>query len=200
MFWIPVCVIVIFIYYILFCRNSILEGKAEYQSTKNEEMYNNFLHAAKDYVLEEQVKKKYANNFNASQKAVCNFVGEQLDNTKQYELILQLDEWAVAAEMSKQGKLPSMMLFENKNIKSTDVDARCFGEKYLLKLESELQKAGTKTFLVLLREDKTSDSYTIKHEKLESYIKKNGYGKTLYSDKIQWVQNTVYALEYQEML
>lgn len=200
MIWIPLCAVVGLCYYIFACVDAAKTGLYKREEKKLKEISSSFRSRVSDDRLEERMHEKYDDKYSMCFDAICEFVGCKPDTREQYPLINQWNVMARAAEMSKRGKLPSMMLYGSLNdMIYKDKGTRAWHEKYLLGLETALCNAGVRTFLVC--ECRTQDSkgntscYPVK---LRDYVARYGYGATSNSSPIKFAQLSSHCLVFPE--
>ena len=200
MFWIPICALVLFFYYMYSCVDVVKTNAVQRDDAHRMELRNDFDAKLTDHALEETVRREYDKQYFKAQEAVYRFVGEPCVTEEKFPLTLECEQWAVAAEMCRHGKLPWSMITWDLNSKTYTRGEREFTETYLLKLEEELCKAGRKTAVVLERSgyNRTTNQGEPQHLLLRDFIRKYGYGRTTRSDRMYWAQFSIYALEYCE--
>lgn len=200
MFWIPICALVLLFCFMFSCIDAAKTGAVKRDDIRRTELRNNFDAQLTDRALEDTVKREYEKQYSKAREAVDRFVGEPCVTTEEYPLILECEQWAMAAEMCRQGKLPWSMVIWDLNSKTYTRGEREFTEKYLLKLEEELCRAGRKTAVVLERGgyNHITNKEESQHWLLRDFVRQYGFGCTTRSDCMHWAQFSIYALEYCE--
>ncbi len=198
MFWIPICALILFFYFIYACVNTAQTGAVKRDDIRRTELRNNFDAQLTDRTLEEAVKHNYDKQYFKAQEAVYRFVGEPCITDEKFPICLECEQWAMAVDMCGRGKLPWSMIIWDLNSKTYTRGEREFTDKYLLKLEEELCKAGRKTAIVLERGgyNFTTNKNESQHYLLRDFVRQHGYGCTIRGDRMYWAQFSIYALEY----
>ena len=200
MFWIPLCAVVGLFYYIYACADAVKTGAYQREANKLNKISSAFRTRVSDDELEERLREKYDGKYSMCFDTICDFVGCKPETQDKYPLINHWEIMARAAEMSRHGKLPSMMLFGAlNNMIFKDRGTLAWYEKYLLSLEDAMCKAGVRTFIVC--ECRTQDSNGVTSctpVRLRDYVAKFGYGKTKVSDPIKFAQVSSHCLAFRE--
>lgn len=180
MFWIPICAIIGLCYYVYACSDAVKTGRYNYETNRQNEIASRFRERVRDDDFEAHMREKYDGKYSACYEALCGFIGCGPDTKETYPLINHWDMMARAAEMSRYGKLPFMMLHgELNNFIYKDSGIRAWHEKFLLRIESELRIAGVDTFVIC--ECKTTDAKgnpAYAPVKLRDFVERYGYGQT----------------------
>ena len=190
MFWVPICALIGIFYYIRACADAAKTGRYNYEVNRQNEIASAFRKRVQDDTLEAQMREEYDDKYSKCYETICDFVGCKPDTTETYPLINHWNVMARAVEMSKSGRLPFMMLHgELNDMIYKDSGIRAWHEKYLLRLESELRRAGVNTFVVCeckTKDEKGEPAYV--PVRLSDYVKKYGHGCTTNNIPLKFVQ------------
>ncbi len=197
MFWIPLCLIAVVIYGISSVSRSIGEEKVEKARRSRDAVSEAFTDSVFAPQLEQELRKRYKGQYDDCFRRICDFVGEKPASDDKHPLIQHWEDWAVASEMCSRGKLPSCMaLYGAGQLTPTPANQSelIFAEKFMLKLESELQKAGVRTFLLYETDNPCLEQ---SHCVYRDFIDRYGYGHSNFGgSRLRWVNSSVYSLEY----
>lgn len=195
MFWIPVGVIVIIVMLVYRCYQEIAPGSMQNTLKKEEQISDAFYKRVFNGDLNRELQKKYKqDDYQGNFKVICDFMGRKPVTDNKHPFITEWQSMAMATELCKTGHLPASALFGRITMPSDERWERDFLEEFWLKVESELQKRGVKTFLVYITPDNRS------FYKLSEFRRKFGNGKTAPGGRVVWVNISEYVLKYKDEL
>ena len=197
MFWIPVCFVILLVATLSNVHQNVSPNSEKNRQERRAVVMDSFCRQVKDQELYRETLKKYKGNSALAYQTICDFAGVVPNPDNKYSLITHWEDFAVAADMSKKGKLPVHMVLGNQNCYTKEKCERIFLEQYFLRLEQELRSKGVNTFLTYYYHNASSpynESY-----RLSDYIRRNGNGSTIDGGTIQWVDCTSDSLERDSM-
>ena len=200
MFWVPVFTIVLIIYMLGLYLGAIRGIKFRRISRLQDKIKQAFLDQVIDKELEKTITEKYKDWRNAPSwtETVFQFVGCTPKKTDYLYKNIPMN-WAVTAEMCQQGKLPwkvaedfcDYMLSYSSKTKTE----RIFYERFLLRVEQELRKAGVQTFVMYIEGSSIND----KRYRLRDFVREHGYGNTIVHPHFVFANIDLHSIDYKEL-